>query len=117
MSLLQSPELMHLMPSRISLQTLLEEYAQQKNSEFGQKETDIMTGALNFEHKTVGTCMTPIEEVFMIDMDDALDFEKLMEIFQSGHSRVPVYQKDAEGHKVPPPSLESRCMRQYFFLY
>eukprot|EP00290_Baffinella_frigidus_P002445 CAMPEP_0180186904 /NCGR_PEP_ID=MMETSP0986-20121125/43239_1 /TAXON_ID=697907 /ORGANISM="non described non described, Strain CCMP2293" /LENGTH=692 /DNA_ID=CAMNT_0022140953 /DNA_START=14 /DNA_END=2093 /DNA_ORIENTATION=+ len=86
--------------SRNQLKTLLAEYARSKNSEFGAKETNIMAGALDFEHKTVGSCMTPIEQVFMVDIDDALDFEKIMEIFQSGHSRVPVFQKDADGKKA-----------------
>jgi len=54
--------------------------------------------------------MTPIEQVFMIDIDDALDFEKIMEIFQSGHSRLPVYQKDVDGKKVRADARIRACM-------
>ena len=36
--------------------------------------------------------MTELKDVFMLDIEEHLNFEMLMRIFQSGHSRIPVYQ-------------------------
>jgi CBS domain containing-hemolysin-like protein len=36
--------------------------------------------------------MTSIEKVFMLDINEHLNFETLMRVFDAGHSRVPIYQ-------------------------
>ena len=37
--------------------------------------------------------MTPIDDVFMLDIDSKLDYDLLKKICQTGHSRVPVYEE------------------------
>jgi len=36
--------------------------------------------------------MTPLEQVFMLDIESKLDYALLKKIVESGHSRVPVYE-------------------------
>ncbi|EKX51381.1 hypothetical protein GUITHDRAFT_65872 [Guillardia theta CCMP2712] len=85
--------------SRNQLKGMLEMYAKMQDTDFQQEDTNIMAGALDFGKKTVGTCMTKIEEVFMLHMDDNLNFETIMKVFQAGHSRVPVFEVDPHGIK------------------
>jgi len=40
--------------------------------------------------------MTKIDEVFMLEIDTPLNFEVMCDIFASGHSRIPVFQKDKQ---------------------
>jgi CBS domain containing-hemolysin-like protein len=51
----------------------------------------ILSGALEFAAKTVEQIMTPLNKVFMLSGKDRLDFKTMASIFQSGHSRIPVY--------------------------
>jgi metal transporter CNNM len=37
--------------------------------------------------------MTPIKDVFMLDINSQLDYELLRKICMTGHSRVPVYEE------------------------
>ena len=37
--------------------------------------------------------MTPIDDVFMLDDEETLNFETLVNIYNSGFSRIPVYKK------------------------
>uniref|UniRef100_A0A0K6S6P3 CNNM transmembrane domain-containing protein n=1 Tax=Chromera velia CCMP2878 TaxID=1169474 RepID=A0A0K6S6P3_9ALVE len=55
------------------------------------KEAQILTGALDFPNKTAAECMTPIKEVFGIDIDETLNFDSLAAILQAGFSRIPVF--------------------------
>ena len=38
--------------------------------------------------------MTPLDKVFMLQVDERLDFRTISRIFQSGFSRIPVRQPD-----------------------
>jgi CBS domain containing-hemolysin-like protein len=51
-----------------------------------------VSGALDFESKTVFDAMTPIDKVFMLRIDAKLDYETLARVVRSGHSRVPVFE-------------------------
>lgn len=77
-------------------------------------EAKIMAGALDLGVRTVSTKMRPIDEVYMLEVtlmlvhvygsyDDTrarvqehvqLDFQTLTDIFKSGYSRIPVYNKE-----------------------
>ena len=62
----------------------------------GDLKTDTVTiigGALDLQEKVVKQAMTPIEDVFMLSIDEKLDFETLKRICATGHSRVPVYEE------------------------
>ncbi|GJD05679.1 Metal transporter CNNM2 [Galdieria sulphuraria] len=55
------------------------------------EETELLGSALEFAQKKVEEIMTPLEKVFMLDENSHLNFKTLTLIFQSGHSRIPVY--------------------------
>ena len=54
--------------------------------------------------------MTPIDKVFMLSIDTKLDHDTMKRIYDSGHSRVPIYEEinvqvmteDAEAKKLSP---------------
>mmetsp|Transcript_14255 Transcript_14255/g.19058 ORF Transcript_14255/g.19058 Transcript_14255/m.19058 type:complete len:80 (+) Transcript_14255:1405-1644(+) len=41
---------------------------------------------------TVSEVMTPLENVFMLNVDEKLNFETIAKIFKTGYSRLPVYE-------------------------
>lgn len=57
-----------------------------------EKELKIITGALDFNRKKVKDVMTPLEDVFMLELNDRLDFETIAKIAGHGFSRIPVYE-------------------------
>lgn len=52
----------------------------------------IMRGALDLQEKAVRDAMTPIADVFMLDLEGILDRKTLETITRMGHSRVPVFE-------------------------
>ncbi|KAI0661226.1 hypothetical protein C8Q70DRAFT_969458 [Cubamyces menziesii] len=59
-----------------------------------QSDTVTIIGAtLDLQEKVVRQAMTPIEKVFMLNIDSKLDFETMKRIGDTGHSRVPVYEE------------------------
>ncbi|CAG5123796.1 unnamed protein product [Candidula unifasciata] len=54
-------------------------------------EANIISGALQLTNKSVEDVMTKIEDVFMLDVNTVLDFEKMTEIMHQGYTRIPVY--------------------------
>lgn len=57
-----------------------------------KEEMNIFGGAFDFGQKTVSQVMTPLDKVFRLDASLSLNFHVMLIIFQSGHSRVPVYE-------------------------
>ena len=57
-----------------------------------QNQVKIMKGALSYIDQKVDTVMTDILDTFMLSIDAHLNFETVSSIFQSGFSRVPVYE-------------------------
>lgn len=53
----------------------------------------ILVSALTFSEKQVSGIMTPLDDIFMISITDVLHFDRLKEIYQSGYTRIPVYQE------------------------
>ena len=68
---------------------------------------------MQFSKKTAGDLVTPMDEVFTVDLDDELDATLLARIKHAGHSRIPVrddgrlvgilYVKDVVGRELPLP--------------
>lgn len=58
-----------------------------------REEVNIITGALKFRTMHVTDVMTKADDVFMLSIDSKLDLNTLGEIFKSGYSRIPVYEK------------------------
>ncbi|XP_051144750.1 DUF21 domain-containing protein At4g33700-like isoform X2 [Andrographis paniculata] len=62
-----------------------------KGGELTHDETTIIAGALELTEKTASDAMTPISEIFSIDINAKLDRFLMNLILEKGHSRVPVY--------------------------
>lgn len=56
-------------------------------------EKKLLGGVLALSEKTAQDVMTDFDNIFMIDYAAHLDFEVLREIYRSGYTRVPVYDK------------------------
>nr|CCC47512.1 conserved hypothetical protein [Trypanosoma vivax Y486] len=61
-------------------------------SGLGEREADLMVGAMELHEKTVMDVLTPINEVLMLEASASLSEETIQLICESGHSRIPVYQ-------------------------
>ena len=58
------------------------------------KDTVTIIGAtLDLQEKVVKQAMTPIDKVFMLDIESKLDPETMRRIGDTGHSRIPVYEE------------------------
>ena len=53
---------------------------------------NLLVGAIDFQQTQICTVMTPISKVVMLHCDRVVDAALLHEIFQCGHSRLPVYR-------------------------
>ncbi|XP_006594657.1 DUF21 domain-containing protein At2g14520 isoform X2 [Glycine max] len=62
-----------------------------KGGELTHDETTIIAGALELSEKTASDAMTPITDIFSIDINSKLDRDLMNLILEKGHSRVPVY--------------------------
>ena len=57
------------------------------------KDTAVaMTGALKYKDMTVSEVMTPLENTFMLSVDQKLSFETIAKIFKTGYSRIPIFE-------------------------
>ncbi|KAF7507914.1 hypothetical protein GJ744_009948 [Endocarpon pusillum] len=57
-------------------------------------EVTIISAVLDLKEKSVGTIMTPMEDVFTLSADDVLDEETMDLILSQGYSRVPIHAPD-----------------------
>ncbi|XP_028101375.1 DUF21 domain-containing protein At5g52790-like [Camellia sinensis] len=62
-----------------------------KGGELTHDETTIISGALDLTQKTTKDAMTPLSEIFSIDLNSKLDEDTMSLIMGKGHSRIPVY--------------------------
>lgn len=51
-----------------------------------------MGGALRYKDLSVSDVMTPLENTFMLNTDEKLNFETIARIFKTGFSRIPVFE-------------------------
>jgi metal transporter CNNM len=79
--------------SRDELKKLLEIHGHHMVSDITSDEGSILSGVLDFSLKPVADAMTPIESVFMMEIDECLDMQTLTHILEHGFSRVPIYEK------------------------
>lgn len=54
----------------------------------------ISAGAITYQDKKVSDVMSPYNSSYIISAGDLLNFQKITQIFKSGYSRIPVYEKD-----------------------
>ena len=62
-------------------------------SDITKEETSILVGALDFSSKKVEEVMTPIDDVYMIEINEELNPSSLQKLLEVGYSRIPVYQE------------------------
>uniref|UniRef100_A0A7N2MIJ4 CNNM transmembrane domain-containing protein n=2 Tax=Quercus lobata TaxID=97700 RepID=A0A7N2MIJ4_QUELO len=80
---------------RAELKTLVDMhgYKAGKGGELTDDETAIINGALDMTQKTAKDAMTPISEIFSLDINSKLDEQTMGLILSEGHSRVPIYSE------------------------
>ncbi|XP_057508485.1 DUF21 domain-containing protein At5g52790-like isoform X2 [Actinidia eriantha] len=78
---------------RAELKTLVDLHGNEagKGGELTHHETTIISGALDLTQKTAKDAMTPISEIFSLDLNSKLNEDTMSLIVSKGHSRVPVY--------------------------
>jgi len=57
-------------------------------------ERKIIQAALELQEKTTFEVMTPIEDVYMLEINTPLDHKMLREIYSRGFSRIPIYERN-----------------------
>ncbi|XP_070567366.1 uncharacterized protein [Ptychodera flava] len=62
-------------------------------------EVLIIKGALDMRNKMVKDAYTPLESVYMIDINSAMDHQLMDQLLAKGHSRIPVYEKSRSNVK------------------
>jgi len=63
-----------------------------KQGRFDQETGNVMAGALKYQDVMVKDVMTPLENTFMIDVEDKLNFDTMSKIFKTGYSRIPIFE-------------------------
>ncbi len=58
------------------------------------EEVTIIGGALKYRDMKVSEVMTPETSCFMISVKETLSYKTMYEIFKSGYSRIPVFERD-----------------------
>lgn len=73
----------------------LQEYLKitQHYNNLSPQEMNIISGALKIKKVTVGSVMTKLKDVFMLDVDMIIDFAAISMIVKKGFSRIPVFDK------------------------
>jgi len=63
-------------------------------------EVTIISAVLDLKEKTIGSIMTPMEDVFTLSLDDILDEPTMDDILSQGYSRIPVHHPDNDENFV-----------------
>ena len=61
--------------------------------DIGKDEVQIISGALCFKQKTAEDVMTKFDDVYCLNITSVLDFKMMRDIYDSGFSRIPVYEE------------------------
>ena len=80
------------LPTRISRATIKEMI--KKSRGLQEQQCQIINAALDLKNKHVSDIMVRLENVFMIHVDESLNFEMIAGIYNSGYSRIPVYDRN-----------------------
>ncbi len=80
--------------SKKELTKMIEQHASSDESSIDSDEKRIMKGALSFSEKTVKDIMTPKEKMVILNHNKKLNEKNIIEISDSGHSRIPVYRNN-----------------------
>lgn len=80
----------------VSLHKSLGDTGQKLNED----EVTIIGAVLDLKDKSVGSIMTPMEDVYTLSLDDVLDEETMDEVLSQGYSRIPVHHPDNDKNFV-----------------
>lgn len=80
--------------SKIDLLTILDENDRSSVSDVDNDERRIARGSLLFSERNVGNVMTPNTVVTTISHDETLDHSRIIELRNTGYSRIPVYENN-----------------------
>ncbi|KIW15840.1 hypothetical protein PV08_05890 [Exophiala spinifera] len=80
----------------VSLHRSLGEPGQQLNAD----EVTIISAVLDLKEKSVGSIMTPMEDVFTLSLDDVLDEPTMDDILSRGYSRIPIHHPDNDSNFI-----------------
>lgn len=80
--------------SKNQMKRLFEQYETQKLIK--PSERKMLSAALELKFRKIEDVMTPLEKVFMIDINSNLDAQTLKRIYSEGYSRIPVFEKERE---------------------
>lgn len=78
--------------SRHELIELIEDHEESKESDLEDDEKKIIRGALLYGNKIVNDILTPRIEIFALKNMDVFSPKMIKKIYESGHSRIPVYE-------------------------
>ena len=76
------------------MKKLFEQYEREKMLNPGERK--MLSAALELKTKTIGDVMTPINKIFMLDINTTLDEALKRTIYEQGYSRIPIYEDDPE---------------------
>ena len=80
----------------VSLHKSLGETGQQLNTD----EVTIISAVLDLKDKSIGSIMTPMEDVFTMSLDDVLDEDTMDVLLSQGYSRIPIHHPDNDRNFV-----------------
>jgi len=80
------------MYSNLELKKLIALHKEDDAVELDEITGKILEGALKFTDQKVDSCMTPWDQVFKLNINSRLNFDLLLTICKTGHSRVPVVE-------------------------
>ena len=80
--------------SKSQMKKLFEHYEREKMLNPGERK--MLSAALELKTKTIGDVMTPINKIFMLDINTTLDEALKRTIYEQGYSRIPIYEDDPE---------------------
>ncbi len=82
--------------SKKELAKLIEDHENSHESEIDEDEERIIKGALSYSEKKVRDIMTPRVAMFCLSANKKVDEKLLKRISDTGHSRIPVYEKNLD---------------------
>lgn len=84
------------MYSKKELIDIIEAHEHSEDSDIDLDEEKIIKGALSFSDKTAKDIMTPKEKMFFLPFSSKLSKKIVSQIFETGHSRIPIYKKNKD---------------------
>lgn len=75
---------------------MIQDQAKHELSKIDHDESRIISGALEFSHKTARDIATSLDDLTAVDLDDDIDASLISKIKREGHSRLPVVNTDGE---------------------